>query len=76
MKYLLTILLATQLTGCVYQSVNSHDIQRAQKICEYHKSEIVSIDASALGSEFVNCSGGEGILIWGEQANNILKEKE
>lgn len=53
-KAILIILSTISLSGCVFQSVNQYDIQRAIAVCG-RVEQIVEISASFLGSESVVC---------------------
>lgn len=46
------------LTGCLYQTVNQFDIERASKACG-GVEKIVEISADFFGDEFVLCKTGE-----------------
>ena len=56
-KLLALILVTTSLTGCVYQTVNQYDIQRAIIICG-SLDKVVEISAHHLGMESVLCTTG------------------
>jgi hypothetical protein len=56
MRLISTTLLALSLTGCMYQSVNSNDIEAANKLCASKDAIVIAIQAHATGSEFVLCS--------------------
>lgn len=76
MKFLIAILLATQLTGCFYQNVNSFDISRANQVCEKLNSKVMGINSYFDGSETMFCENGAGFNLWGSDTINILKEKQ
>jgi hypothetical protein len=40
----------------MYQSVNSNDIEAANKLCASKDATVIAIQAHATGSEFVLCS--------------------
>lgn len=44
------------LSGCIYQSVNSNDIESGTKICEIRGSKVQEIQASFVGTENVVCT--------------------
>jgi len=55
MKNTIVIILSTiSLSGCVYQSVDHHDIQRATKVCGSIEN-VANIAADFIGQEFVMC---------------------
>lgn len=54
MKLIYTIILLS-LSGCFYQSVDSHDIKQAHEACKDHEG-IYKINADWVGSEIVYCA--------------------
>lgn len=46
------------LTGCLYQTVNQFDIERASKVCG-DVEKVVEISADFFGDEFVLCKNGK-----------------
>jgi hypothetical protein len=52
----LILIISLFLSGCIFQTVNSNDIETAEKICENTNSKIVNITADCLGFEYVMCS--------------------
>jgi len=55
MKKLLILALALSLSGC-YQTVNSNDIETANRICAAHNSQVQEIAAYFNGDEVVQCT--------------------
>ena len=56
-KLTLTVTLATMLSGCMYQSVNSFDIKKATKICK-SVNNVEYLISFFDGTEKVMCSDG------------------
>ena len=56
-KLLALILVSLSVSGCVYQSVNQYDIQRAITICG-SLEKVIEINAYHSGVETVLCSKG------------------
>ena len=56
-KLLALILVSLSVSGCVYQSVNQYDIQRAIAICG-SLEKVIEINAHHSGVETVLCSKG------------------
>lgn len=56
-KLLVTILTALSLQGCMYQTVNSYDIARANYYCKGSEN-VVQISSSVSGVEIVTCLDG------------------
>ena len=54
---------ALLLTGCIYQTVNSNDIEAGVIICAANGAELVSVDAYFIGAEEVACSNRESYTI-------------
>lgn len=57
MKTLLIIFTSFALSGCVYQTVNQHDLYKAVHVCG-SVEKIAEISALAIGHEFVMCMDG------------------
>lgn len=57
MKTIAVITATLLLSGCFYQTVNQHDIQRAIVACGSLEN-IVEIYAEFIGDESVTCSNG------------------
>lgn len=62
-KFCLTAALLLSLSGCLYQSVNSYDLDRATKVCEGY--EVVEITANFVGVETTTCSDGKKYKLLG-----------
>jgi len=58
LKLIPILLLLVSLTGCVWQTVSSADIKRAQHYCESSGSEVEQISAFVLGDVKVYCVNG------------------
>jgi hypothetical protein len=52
--------LAFQLSGCLYQSVDSDDIEQAKAFCNEKGASVYKILSHFTGSEYVICTLGKG----------------
>lgn len=59
-KLLLIAVLSIQLTGCVWQTTNQWDIERAINICG-SSDKIAEMDVHFNGTEYVTCKNGKRI---------------
>ncbi len=69
------IMVLMQLQGCMYQTLDHHDIKRGEMICEKLNSEVHYMSSNFVGDEFITCTNGTGKMIWGGDASEILEGK-
>ena len=69
---ILLIWSALLLTGCIYQNVDTSDIESAIIICASKGANVVSISSYSFGSEEVVCSNR---LTYAISENNLPKGK-
>jgi hypothetical protein len=62
-RILLSLMLAFSLSGCMWQSINSHEIERARIFCERKGERIEYITESFVGDTKVTCSDREKSLV-------------
>lgn len=70
-----TIMVLMQLQGCMYQTLDSHDIKRGEMICEKLNSKVYYMSSSFAGDEFTTCTNGNGMLVWGKESSGLLEGK-
>lgn len=66
------IMALIQLQGCMYQTLNHHDIKRGEMICEKLNSEVHYMSSNFVGDEFIACTNGNGMLVWSKESSGLL----
>ncbi len=61
-KFIIAIMTCVSLYGCMYQTVDQYDINRALVVCK-NTENIASISANFAGDEYVTCYSGESELL-------------
>lgn len=74
LKFITMISVVLSLQGCMWQSLHIYDIERSIKICSSLNSEIHVVTSSFAGDEFVTCTNGTAMNIWGNRAEQLIKE--
>ncbi len=72
MKYLIALILAFNLTGCMWQTVNHNDIDSAIAICGSY-DKVQEIHANWVGGETVVCTNRVEQLMSATIVSKVLK---
>lgn len=63
-KVFLALAMLTSLSGCIYQSVTTHEIKMGNAICQKkHGVDGIDFSADVFGGERVTCLPGASYLI-------------
>lgn len=72
MKYIFALILAINLTGCMYQTVSNNDITSSILICG-SVDNIYEISANFIGEESVRCTNRVSTMINSQSVANAHK---
>lgn len=74
MKLIITLLFALSLTGCMFQTVEVHEIKNSEAICNSVGANLARISARFDGSYSVECTNGEKFLSY--RVNEFMRSKK
>ncbi len=74
MKLIITLMFALSSTGCVFQTVEMHEIKNSEAICNSVGANLARISASLDAGYFVECTDGR--IFYKYDVNKFIRSKK